>query len=258
MTPAQPPLADLFARYLNQQSSAHAEGLGLADAEGEVVPYDAVPVQPVEPRLAWSEALAVLVPLGIDAGGRLPAAPPEWPALVASHEPEVALPFALGNYPQLVRHLPALLQASDARARSAPVHSVAPALLDWARVQSATRQPLATLLAVGVLRLAREYDVAEELLRDVRPTLPKAWLSVAANEAAALAWQRGQTEQADALWAAQAESVPILFNRGVASLFLGRTDAARTFLTRATAELPEVGAWHHLGRLYLALAEMRR
>jgi hypothetical protein len=48
-----------------------------------------------------------------------------------------------------------------------------------------------------------------------------------------------------------------LFNRGMAALFLGDAVAAREALTRATAMLPETGAWHHLGRLYLALAEAR-
>src|SRR5581483_2619950 len=50
------------------------------------------------------------------------------------------------------------------------------------------------------------------------------------------------------------ESVPVLFNRGMAALFLGRPAEAREDLRRAVGRLPEPDGWHHLGRLYLALA----
>ena len=50
-------------------------------------------------------------------------------------------------------------------------------------------------------------------------------------------------------------NTPVLFNRGMAALFSDRPQEARTALTEAVARLPEAGAWHHLGRLYLALAE---
>jgi hypothetical protein len=51
--------------------------------------------------------------------------------------------------------------------------------------------------------------------------------------------------------------VPVLFNRGMAALFLGDAAEARTCLNQAVQQLPEESAWHHLGRLYLALAESR-
>jgi hypothetical protein len=49
----------------------------------------------------------------------------------------------------------------------------------------------------------------------------------------------------------------VLFNRGMAALFLGQPAKARNWLARAADQLPETSGWHHLGRLYLALAEMR-
>ena len=49
----------------------------------------------------------------------------------------------------------------------------------------------------------------------------------------------------------------MLFNRGMAALFLGRPAEAREPLRQAVAQLPEKGSWHHLARLYLTLAEMR-
>src|SRR5437667_438099 len=73
----------------------------------------------------------------------------------------------------------------------------------------------------------------------------------------ALVWHRGQTQEALASWQAQEENIPVLFNRGMACLFLNKRGNARAFLQKAVDHLPEDGAWHHLGRLYLALAEMR-
>ena len=255
MNAVQPPLSELFGRYLERQTSAQAEGLGFAEGGEEVVPHDAVPVQPVEPRLAWSEALDVLRLFGLEGEAKAPA---EWPALVAAHESEVALPLCLGNYPQLVRHLPAVMRALDGAGRETAGRPLgSESLLDGARAAARDPQPLPTLLAAGVLRLARHYDQAADLLRSVRDAIPAAWQNLLANEEAALLWHRGEGEAALALWLAQPESIPVLFNRGMASLFLGRPRDARASLTRAAAGLPDDGAWHHLGRLYLALAEAR-
>jgi hypothetical protein len=255
MKPTQPPLHDLLARYLDRQRAAHEEGLGLAEAGGEVVPFDAVPVQPVEPRLAWAEAVAVLPALGLSP--QTGPVPPDWPALVASHEPEVALPFCLGNFPQMVRHLPALLHAPDLGAlRVAGGRAVAiPGLEDWAAGAAQSSDAPQALLAAALLRVARQFDAAGRLLKGLH--LPATWHAALANEEAALAWQAGDATAAVASWRSQADSVPVLFNRGMAALFLGESAEARAQLGRAAAQLPEDGAWHHLARLYLALAEMR-
>src|SRR5439155_23779777 len=107
----QPPLEQLLAGYLNRQAAAHAEGTAFAEPAGEVVPFDAGSVQPLDPKLAWTEAVAVLrlwQPTSPE-----PAVPPDWPALVAAQEPAAALAFCAGNFPQLVRELQPLLQATD-------------------------------------------------------------------------------------------------------------------------------------------------
>jgi tetratricopeptide (TPR) repeat protein len=258
MNPTQPPLHELFAHYLARQAAAHEDGLGMADLGEEVVPFDAVPVQPVEPRLAWNEAVAVLRAQGLPAGTNPGPVPPDWPALVASHEPEVALPFCLGNFPQMVRHLPALLHAPDLgalRASGSRAVSV-PGLEEWVQRAAPSQDPAQALLAAAVLRLARQFDAAGNLLRGLKK-VPAAWQGALANEEAALVWHRGDAEAAVASWRAQPETVPVLFNRGMAALFLGESAEARDALSRAAGQLPEDGAWHHLARLYLALAEMR-
>ena len=48
----------------------------------QVISFDAVPVQPVEPRLAWDEAVAVLRHLNVPTDAHSCPVPPEWPALV--------------------------------------------------------------------------------------------------------------------------------------------------------------------------------
>jgi tetratricopeptide (TPR) repeat protein len=258
-TPVQPLLSDLFARYLQRQVSAHVAGLAAMDATGEVTPFDTAPVQPVDPRLAWDESVAVVRCFQPNIETKSLQAPTEWATLVVTHEPAAALAFAAGNFPQLVRQVHPLLQAAPLSAlRPATGRAVhAPALLEWASQSVRLRQFPRTLLALGVLRLSRYFEQAAELLQQYRAQVPTSWQAAWANEEAALAWHRGQVDEALKLWEAQEDGMVVSFNRGMASLFLDRPAEAHPLLTRAVAQLPEDGAWHHLGRLYLALAEMR-
>jgi tetratricopeptide (TPR) repeat protein len=184
--------------------------------------------------------------------------PPDWAAIVSSQEPAAALSFSFGNYPQLVRNLHALFHATDipallpTGAASAPN----PALREWATGSVGKESFPQALLAVGILRLAGQFDAASELLNRHRASTPADWQAAWANEEAAIAWHRGQTREAATLWQRQASSIPVLFNRGVAALFLGKPKEARPLLTEAVDQLSEKDGWHHLGRLYLALAEM--
>src|SRR5438094_8685532 len=126
--PVQPALSELFAGYLQRQASHQAAGIAAPQSVGEVVPFEAVPVQPVDAGLAWTEAVAVsryFQPQGKTPDWRVP---PEWPALVSAQEPAAALSFSFGNYPQLVRNLhmlwhatklPPVRPAGEASARTA-------------------------------------------------------------------------------------------------------------------------------------------
>lgn len=258
MTQTPRSLAELFRQYLQRQMAAQAEGLGLADPDGHAVPHEAVPVQPVDPRLAWDDALAVIRTSEIQnvEEGHAVTAPPDWPSLVAAQEPAIALAFCIGNFPQMVRNLQPLLAGGDLSAlrhvTTRPVN-VSSALLQWTKMLHSYPQ---LLVGVGVLRLARRFEDASELLQANRET-PKAWKALRANEEAALAWHRGNADEALALWQAQKSSVPVQFNRGMACLFLGHPAEAQTVLSQAVAQLPETSAWHHLGHLYLALLAAR-
>jgi tetratricopeptide (TPR) repeat protein len=256
-TTTPPRLTELLARYLDRQ--AEAQRLGAVAAEPEVTPYEAGPVQPVDAKLAWDEVQVALAFYGSAETRERPALP-HWPVLVAQQEPVVALVFSLGNFPQLVRNFHLLLTgAADLAAlRPTPGRPVdVPLLVEAA--DEAVRQhdfPQA-LLALGGLRLAKQFEAAERCAQALAAAVPELWRPGWENERAALAWHAGQPEEARQRWQHLPASAPVLFNRGLAELFLGQPAAAREPLEAAVAQLPRRSAWQHLGRLYLTLAQMR-
>ena len=252
----QPKLSDLMARYLNQQTSAQGAGLAPFALGSEVVPFEAGPVQPVDPRPAWEESLAVAPFFVAGIKTRSWQAPPEWPQLVSAQEPAVALAFCVGNYPQLMRDFHVIMNRANL-GKLRPVSGkplTLPALMEWTRQVTDKKQFPQYLVALGALRLAKQYDKTADVIKAGQQAVPQEWRSAWANEEAALAWHRGQSEKALGLWQQQEPSVPVLFNRGMASLFLEKTSEAKAALSAAVTQLPEAGAWHHLCRLYLALA----
>lgn len=239
--PAGLSIESLLSRYLEERTEAHARGLGYPESLGDAEPHDVAPVQPIDPKLAWGDAVAAL-------GVKLDV-PAEWPNLVNQAEPAVSLAFALGNYPQQVRHVTALLMTDPATL----VENVAPAperpaLIEWANAQ---KGDAARLLAAGVLRLARQFDAAANLLS---VPVSQALAPVRENERAALLWHRGERGAALAVWRELPDSLPVLFNRGMALLFTGDAAGASGCLAKAQEGLPETSAWHHLAGLYLAMA----
>jgi len=255
--PTAPPLSELLTRYLQRQAAAQAAGLGSAATAGDVVPFEAVPVQPVDPRLAWEEALAALSLFRPGSDVRACKAPPEWALAVAAQEPAVAVALCVGNFPQMVRNLHPLLQVTDlTKLRPSGARPLAaPALADWAARAARKPQYPQALIALGSLRLLHDLDGVAERLAAVRAEAPEEWRAALANEEAALAWQRGQAEEAADRWQQQAPAAPVLFNRGMAALFLGRPGEARAALGQAVGQVPQTSGWHHLGQLYLTLAE---
>jgi len=247
--PGQPSVTDLFARYLERQVAAQAEGLGYPEPTDEALPYDATPVQPIDPQLAWKDALAVVTLL--DGASNLKA-PPDWAKLVNQQEPAVGVALALGNYPQLVRNIYPLLTSEPPALRQGSMTALSvPGLVQWANRDHEGRN---RVLAAAVLRLARHFDRAAELLAQ---TPPADWELLHANERAALAWHRGEPAKALAVWNALPNGPVVQFNRGMAQLFLGDYAAARESLSAAVASLPDNSAWHHLAGLYLTMASRK-
>jgi hypothetical protein len=223
---------------------------------GEVTPYEAGPVMPIEPKLAWDESLAVFALAEPPVSTHGWKAPPSWSTLVAAHEPVVSLPLAVGNFPQLVRNFHLILQTTHPASHTPKPGrpTAAPELLPWAETMAACGDLPPLLLAVGTLRLAKHYDTAEQLVRRHDAAIPPASRAAWDNEKAALAWHAGRPEEAMAIWQQLSPTVAVQFNRGMARLILGNTAAARIELSRAVERLPASSAWHHLARLYLALA----
>ena len=256
-TSVQPSLTDLMANYLEKQADAQA--LGIATFDSEVTPYEVGPVQPLDPKLAWDEALAVLSFYGPAATQRRQA-PPHWSHLVANHESIVAVTFSAGNFPQLMRNFHTILSQpnlADMRPTAGRTAS-ASELPAWVEEVAQKKQYPQMLLALGTLRLAKHFDAADAFIRAHDAGIPKEWRTGWENEKAALAWHSGRFEEARKIWDALEPTVPVLFNRGMAALFAGDTAIAKQHLTAALAKLPTSSAWHHLGRLYVILADLRR
>jgi hypothetical protein len=255
-----PALSDLFTQYLQKQAASHEAGFVRCAPEGEVIPFEAVPAQPVDARTAWTDGCAAMSFFEEKSRVETWPSPSDWAEVVAQREPVMAQAFALANYPQAVRDLTPLIHAdvfSALRPKSNRSRPLA-GLGDW--IDPLVRQKTfpQMLFVLGVLRVAEHFDRAEELMQLHRKDVPQEWGRAWANEEAALAWHRGQSAEAIALWESQEPSAPVLFNRGMAALFSDRLDEGRTWLLQAVDQIPEASSWHQLGRLYLALAALRQ
>jgi tetratricopeptide (TPR) repeat protein len=232
----QPTLEDLMVRFLASRSdAAHA---AVESGDGEVEPHEVAAGFRVDPRAAWTDATT---PITAAAG----SPPPDWAALVNQPALAFAVPMAAGNFPQRVRDLHPLLTRFDpAELRPSGAQQAVPGLAGlrgWVAKQGQS-QPV---LAAGLARLVGDFDAAEKLLP-----------ADAANERAALLWHRGRCDEALAAWDAAPESPAVLFNRGMALLFLGRVAEAKPALAEAVAAIPEDSGWNALARLYQAVADV--
>ena len=249
MTPESPKtiptLNDLLVGFVNRNVDAAAIEAE-AGALGEVEPHEVAVGFRVDPALAWREGLGALE----DSNHVAP--PAEWSAVVVRQDAVAAQPFALASYPQRVRDLTALLQATDPSSfrRRNESRPASVSLKNWAAKQAATGEQSNHLLAAAVLRAAHDFDAAEHILDRAD--------AGADNERAALLWQRGEWEQAAAIWERMPASTVVWFNRGMSALFLNQRAKARECLKKAIDKLPETSGWHHLASLYLALSEIRK
>jgi hypothetical protein len=261
---SQPQLHELFASYLQHRGAMLEPEHQLPDSEVEL--HQAIAPAVVDARQAFKDAVAVtgwLLDSKTASALQASLQPlPGWASLVHHQESLVAVPFCLGNYPQMVHDVAPLLSGQAPSTllfrpgRSQSMSDVA----TWAAAQIKKQQWADALLAAAVLRVAGQYDSAANLLQRVREAAAPAWDGLLRNEEAALEWSRGDLKRAGQLWAAHpgAATPPLLFNRGVAALFGDQNKQAAPLLQRAVELLPDTSAWHHLAHLYLALAEQPR
>ncbi|MFO0803722.1 MAG: hypothetical protein U0791_11470 [Gemmataceae bacterium] len=240
-THAQPSLSDLMVRFLATRSDAASAAV---EPAGEVEPHEVAAGFRVDPRTAWTDAVAA-------APTASSPVPNDWSSWVNQPAPVFAVAMAAGNFPQRVKDLHPLLAKFDAK-KLRPSGNSAPApgftgLRSWVEKEAKTGS---ALLAAGVARSLGDFDRAEQILKNL-PDSP-----ALQNERAALLWHRGECEAALKAWKAMADSPTVRFNRGLALLFTGSAKAARAEFSSAAAELPETSGWHALARLYQAVAEI--
>jgi tetratricopeptide (TPR) repeat protein len=212
--------------------------------------------------MAWQEGMEAITCLIPDVKAAI-ASPSEWAGMVVRHSSLPALPFAVANYPQRVRELSVLVQAKDwsklrPNGEQTQKHTASGSIRSWAAKQMQKGDIQSGLAAVGILRAVQDFDLASEYLQTLAKVAKPEWKAALANEEAAILWQRGKAEEALAIWNGLPESTVVVFNRGMAALFLGQLEVAQESLTKAVKGLAESSAWHHLASVYLALAEMRR
>jgi hypothetical protein len=98
-------------------------------------------------------------------------------------------------------------------------------------------------------------EQADKLLAKTKKGLPATAKSAWENERAANLWTSGKRGDAADVWNSLPESPPVQFNRGLAALFHGDKSVAQSCFSNAVEQITESSGWHHLGRLYLALAQ---
>jgi tetratricopeptide (TPR) repeat protein len=242
-----PSLNDLMTRFLAAQPTS-------GEPAGDVVPHEVLTAFRVDARTAWAEAKDAASFFG--AGKADLAATPEWPAVVMWAE-AIAVPIAIGNYPQLARDVGKLI-AFDLSPATAANEADFPALNRWAAKETKSASPVSRLIAAAMFRLLGRFDDAAGILADAKMVCTDPWASLHANETAALAFARGNYSAAMKLWDALPDSPAAAFNRGLARLALGRRDEARTHLEIAADGLPADSSWADLAKLYLAVAGSRQ
>jgi hypothetical protein len=248
-----------LAEYLGQRAGAGEAGFEKRQLAPEVMPFDAVPPQPVDSRIAWTAAHEACRYFQLESWPDQIL--PEWIELISSCPTMTAVPFCLGNYPQLLRqYLPLVREGPLSALRSsggAATEAITSSLADWSRRVIASESVGPMMLAHGAVRLAGIQELSDELGKAITRGMPGGARPAWANEEAGTLWHRGEAEKAWAYWQAQAASEPVLFNRGMAALFMDRPAEARASLKKALATLPESSSWYHLGRLYLGVAQAR-
>ncbi|MFM7150283.1 MAG: hypothetical protein ACKO23_10615 [Gemmataceae bacterium] len=243
-----PRLSELLTQLLQEQVEAHSRGLGFEFRSGEVFPHDTSSPSVISPAQSWEDAILAASFLG--RSDDFQKAPPDWPNLVPQLASHVAIPFCLGNFPQMVRQFRPLLEPSLLESDAIqPLFSLPEKFEQWLTKDTEEKSPY---LRAALDRLLGNFERADARLSREDSANPG---DFHCNEKAALAWHRGERRQALSLWLGLPDSVPIYFNRGLGLLFLGDHREARNCLDLAIAGLPESSAWHHLACLYQTLAE---
>ena len=245
-------LGELFSLYLQREMDSRSQGLGKEATSGDVELHDSTPTQPLDPKIAWKEAQGLYRYFPDLENQWIAIVPPGWHQFVNSLEPFAAIPLALGNFPQLIGNSASIFQAQDflSAKPSFEKKEASKGMVDWANKEA---DPEIRLFSAGILRLAQDYSEAGKILESL--SIDPVWMPLVENEKAALAWHEGYHSEALTIWNRLPISRPVLFNRAMATLFIGDPDEAGKLLQEVVAHFNEGDSWYHLAQLYLNLAE---
>src|SRR5205814_1321451 len=128
-------------------------------------------------------------------------APPHWAQLVSGHESIVAIAFSVGNFPQLVRNFHQVL--TQPNLSDIQPDAGRPAAVELSAYVEETGQKKnfpQMLIALGALRLAKQFDAADSFIRAQDASIPADWRGAWENEKAAVAWHAGRFDDARKIW----------------------------------------------------------
>ncbi len=250
-------ISTLFLQYINRP--VDVESLEAYVNSGDVQPYDATIGYRIDPRLAWKEGIHAATQVASKGTEVCVNPPSDWGGLVMQNNSSYSRSCATAAYPQQVRDVSTLLQASQLKMLLQPINSRSCSLSvrSWVSHQWNTKVLANRLVAIGVLREAHDFDYAFSLIQELKPQHEGTELHAILNEEAAIEWQRGHWQDAHSLWSQLPDSPIVFFNRGMSALFLGSNSLARASLMKACQELPKESGWVHLASLYLALVDLQ-
>lgn len=264
MNPTQPSLEAMLTRFLAREL-ADPVAAEDATATGEVQPYLAAGFRIPDARLAFREGTVAATALldkshANDFSDAWMKDVSEWHAIVRQQQSILALPLAVGNFPQLVQDLAPLFQGTKGL-RSQPMLGrplEVGDLTKWGEASLSQGKLAQAIFASAALRLAGHEAPSINLIYGIDAQAPPAWGGMLHNERAAHAWHFGRRADAAKLWDEHPlKSNPaIAFNRGLVRLCDGRTADAEQLLKQAADGMSEKSAWHALAQLYRTLATM--
>lgn len=252
----QPTISELTAQVVTKMEDAEMVASAL-DELGQVEPHEMTVGLRTDPRTAWTQSIEAL---GTAVDQLKVTAPSDWGRLIVRQNAVAALPFAIGNYPQRVRELGTLIQTNDLSKlleQSKQDSDVSKNLGQWCEKHIESGKMPQAMIAAALYRVSGDLETASRTLEVLVKTAPFEWTTTLENERAALLWETGRHAQARAMWESLPDTNPVMFNRGMAALFMGDAKSAIAQLRKLVSQLPESSAWHHLASVYLALAEMR-
>lgn len=242
----QPNIEELTRRFMSKSMNQPTANDIDTGEMTPVEPHEVFGGFRTEPVVAWKCATEVADLFGTPHEPMTPV--PEWGNLVNLHTNILAIPMAVGLFPQMLQNPLPLLGGSDLtnyQPRAVPEVSGFGNLRKWVK-KSDDSTETRRLVAAGLASLLGDNELAESCFAHESASEP-VWL----NQKAAHHWLQGEVEQAVSLWQQLPDNTACQFNLGMAQLFLGNPVEAADWLEKAQAGLNTDSGWYQLTEIYL-------